>query len=83
MFGSSNLVAFSSFRRSIRDSADASNPAPIKRGALVRHLRAQYNGQRTKSDLPGRHGRRVHVIDQGKHEVLQHCVPQAASDSVL
>jgi hypothetical protein len=33
MFGSSNLVAFSSFWRSIRYSADAANLAPITRGA--------------------------------------------------
>src|SRR5262249_19631551 len=32
----------SSIWPSIRDSADAANPDPIKRGALVRHLRAQY-----------------------------------------
>src|SRR5262249_17044808 len=32
----------SSIWPSIRDSADAANPDPIKRGAVVRHLRAQY-----------------------------------------
>jgi hypothetical protein len=41
MFGFSNLAGFSSFWPTIRESTDAANPAPIKRGALVRHLRAQ------------------------------------------